>query len=66
MQILQERRTNKKSLNIKGKVGKTHVHKTNSILKVVNEPIQARARPLGLAGWLTGPVMAHVDRWKPD
>ena len=66
LQILQERSKHKKSLNIKGKVIKTHVHKTKSTLKVVNEPIQARARPLGLAGWLTGPVMAHVDRWKPD
>eukprot|EP00972_Heterocapsa_arctica_P034280 5049599-Heterocapsa_arctica.AAC.1 len=29
---------------------------------MVNEPIEARARPLDLAAWLTGPVMAHVDR----
>eukprot|EP00972_Heterocapsa_arctica_P083597 12318948-Heterocapsa_arctica.AAC.1 len=64
--MLQERSDKKKSQKDKGKVIKTHVHKTIAMRKFEPEPILTRARPLGLTGWLTGPVMAHVDRWKPD
>eukprot|EP00972_Heterocapsa_arctica_P112402 16431548-Heterocapsa_arctica.AAC.1 len=59
IRILREKQNSKKGLKHKGKTIKTHVQQVTFIQKVAKEASQARARPLGLAGWLTGPVMAH-------
>eukprot|EP00972_Heterocapsa_arctica_P013636 2011864-Heterocapsa_arctica.AAC.1 len=68
MQILQAKSKNGKIWYIKGKVDKAkkHANKPALILRAASEAIKPRARVFGLAAWLAGPIMTHVDKWKPD
>eukprot|EP00972_Heterocapsa_arctica_P073843 10901213-Heterocapsa_arctica.AAC.1 len=55
-------------LDIKGKIAKAKAHakKPGLISRTGNGVIKPGARRLGLLAWLAGPIMKHVDKWKPD